>query len=157
MRGQSRARTTARRALWFSVLLVLLAGIFGMHGLSSHAGGVASEGHPSPSHESVAAQSVVAPPAGVRGVASRGGHDLAHTAVTMRAVLVEGLPGRDMGMSATCVAVLALALTVLLRVLGDAPALPLYRRLSALTRALIPPPGRDPDPPSLIVLSIRRC
>lgn len=75
----------------------------------------------------------------------------------MRAVLVEGLPGRDMGMSATCVAVLALALTVLLRVLGDAPALPLYRRLSALTRALMPPPGRDPDPPSLIVLSILRC
>ena len=47
-----RSGTTARRALWFGGLLVLLAGIVGMHGLNSHAGGMDPAAHAVVLHDS---------------------------------------------------------------------------------------------------------
>ena len=156
MSETDRPVATARRALWFSGMIILLAGIFGMHGLSSHAGGMSAELRTPPPQETASAGMSAAAPLGVHEVARAEVRDVTDTAAAVRAVLAEGLPGADMGVTAMCVAVLAVALTVLLRVLGDGPGPLLHWRASAPTRARVRR-GRDPDPPSLIVLSIQRC
>jgi hypothetical protein len=148
-----RSGTTARRALWFGGLLVLLAGIVGMHGLNTHAGGM-----------DPAAHAIVLQHAGAAAVASSGHevmaaavHEVAGPAVTSAvSAVAAGESGMDAGMAGMCMAVLALALTLVLRMLGTAPALPLYRLVGAPVRGLAPY-ARDPDPPSLIHLSIQRC
>ena len=148
-----RSGTTARRALWFGGLLVLLAGIVGMHGLNTHAGGMDPAAHAIVLHDASAAA-----------VASSGHeamaaavNEMSGPAVTLAASAVAAAEsGMDAGMAGMCMAVLALALTVLLRMLGTAPALPLYRLAGAPVRRLAPH-ARDPDPPSLIHLSIQRC
>ena len=147
-----RSGTRARRALWFGGLLVLLAGIVGMHGLNSHAGGMDPAAHSIVLHDSSAAT-----------VASSGHdvaaavHEVVGPAVTLASSAVAaGEFGMDAGMAGMCMAVLALALTLLLVRLGTAPAIPLYRLAGAPVRGLAPH-ARDPDPPSLIHLSIQRC
>ena len=151
MTGQGWGTTTARRALWSAGLLILLAGIFGMHGLGSHAGGLGAEMHPM-------TRGVVGPGADATmpDVLIAGVRDVAHSTTGVSAALLQDLPVGDMGATAMCMAVLALALTLLLRSLGDVPARRRYGRTSTWAQAPISP-GRDPDPPSLIVLSIQRC
>ena len=141
-------------------VLVLLAGIVGMHGLSTHTGGMAPDAHAVALHEPAAAPMSAAPlPAAPEVmVMVTAVHVVAGAVAAMGPVVVDGVPGGHLGMDMTamCMAVLAIALTVLRRMLGGAPSLPLYRRAVALGRAP-GPHGRDPDPPSLTVLSIRRC
>lgn len=154
MTGQSWGTTTERRALRFTGLLILLAGIFGMHGLSSHAGGMGPELHQMSS--AAVASAAVAPTPGVQDVVSAGARDVADSTLAVSAALVQVPPVGDMGSTAMCMAVLALALTMLLRFLGDVFALRPYRWATRLTQVPMSP-GRDPDPPPLIVLSIQRC
>ena len=152
---QDRSGTTARRALWFGGLLILLAGIVGMHGLESHSGGMVSGVHAFTLQEPAAVE-LAAPPMSVHEVMATVVHDVAGAATAVGASVVEGVPGGHMDMTATCMAVLALALMMLLRMLGGAPLLPFFGRVGA--PAWAPGPhGRDPDPPSLNVLSIQRC
>ncbi|EAQ5978267.1 hypothetical protein XE97_23945 [Salmonella enterica subsp. enterica serovar Senftenberg] len=150
-----RSGTTARRALWFGGLLILLAGIVGMHGLDSHSGGMTSDVHAIALQEPAVAE-LSAAPMSVHKVIPTVVHDMTGTVTAIGASVVDGVPGGHMDMTAMCMAVLAMALMVLLRVLGSAPLLPVYGRVDVPARA----PrrhGRDPDPPSLTNLSIRRC
>jgi hypothetical protein len=146
-----RSGTAAHRALWFVGLLVLLAGIVAMHGLNSHGGGMDPSAHAVATHAPAPA-----PVAGEHHLMAAAAHEVAAPLAAIRAVVSAGASGIDSGMAEMCMAVLALALTVLLRMLGTAPALALYRLVSAPVRAP-GPHGRDPDPPSLVGLSIRRC
>lgn len=69
---------------------------------------------------------------------------------------VTGSGHGDMAMVAMCLAILAAAMLVLLRLLDRARVAPLVWSLPRRTRAILPR-GRDPDSPCLIKLSIRRC
>ena len=156
-----RSGSTARRALWFSGLLILLAGIVGMHGLNSHAGRMAPDLHAIVLHDPGAAQVpqspvLHGPVSVVHDLVATAVHEVAGPVAAMGAVVAEGGSGLGTGMAGMCMAVLGLALAVLLRMLGNRPALPLHRLVGAPVRAP-GPHGRDPDPPSLIDLSIRRC
>ena len=154
MTEQSWGTTTVRRALWSTGLLILLAGLFGMHGLGSHAGGMGPELHPMSS--AAVASAAVAPTPGAQDVVGAGARDVADSTLAVSAALVQVPLVGDMASTAMCMAVLAVGLTLLLRSLGDVPALRRYRWATTLARVLMSP-GRDPDPPSLIVLSIQRC
>ena len=154
MTGQSWGTTTERRALRFAGLLILLTGIFGMHGLSSHAGGMGAELHPMSS--AAPASAAVAPSPGAQDVVGAEARDVADSSMAVSSALVQVPLVGDMGSTAMCMAVLVVALTMLLRLLGDVPAPRHYRWATRLTRIPMSP-GRDPDPPSLIVLSIQRC
>ena len=151
-----RSGTTARRALWFGGLLILLAGIVGMHGLSAHSGGMAPDVHAVAVHESAGASMSAAPVSTLYLAMTTAVDDLAGSALATGGAVVQGVHAGGMGLMATCVAVLALSLTALVRRLGSARGLALHRLASA------PPPalglqGRAPDPPSLTALSTRRC
>lgn len=61
-----------------------------------------------------------------------------------------------MAMGAWCLAILGAALLALLRRLQRARIAPMVWALPRPTRTIVPR-GRDPDPPSLIKLSIQRC
>lgn len=127
-----------------------------MHGLNSHTGGMAPDVHAIALHEPAAAPESATRLSAADEVMATAVHDVAGAVATMGAAVVDGVPGGDMDMTAMCMAVLAMAVTLLLRMLGAAPTLPLYRLVGPLARAR-GPHGRDPDPPSLTVLSIRRC
>jgi hypothetical protein len=141
----------ARPALRLAGLLVVLAGLFGMHGLDSH--GAAGT-------EAVAHAGMTEP--AVAGLAA--GHHPAPMVMTVRdgaAAVVSAAaathhPAMEMAMAGACLAVLAVALIALLRFLRTNRVRPvlwvLPRRARAPGHA-----GRDPDPPSLIDLSIQRC
>lgn len=154
MSTRERSRTTAHRALWFAGLLILLAGIIGMHGLNSHAGGMAADAHAVALHDPTAPGSGTPP--SLHHEMAAVVQDLTGPALTVADSVVAGATGMGAGMTGMCMAVLALALAMLLRFLGAAPAVPPYRLAGAPARAPRPH-GRDPDPPSLSTLSIRRC
>ena len=152
----TRSGSTAPHALWLGGLLVVLAGLFGMHGLDSHgAAGADTIAHAvmiGPGADPVASgQDHMASgrAAAVHGAGSSG--------VTMAAGEVATSHGAmGSGMAGTCMAVLVVALIALLRMLLYARGRPLYRPLGRSARA----PSyhaRDPDPPSPISLSIQRC
>ena len=61
-----------------------------------------------------------------------------------------------MAMGAMCLAILGAALLALLRLFRRAREAPVVWSLPRRMRAIVPR-GRDPDPPSLIRLSIQRC
>ena len=126
-----------------------------MHGLNSHTGDMAPDSHVV-FHEPVTAPTIAAPLSGVHEVMGTAVHDVAVATATGADEMVDGVSSGHMGMTAMCMAVMAMALMVLLRMLGGSPTLPLYRRVGAPARAP-GPHGRDPDPPSLTALSIRRC
>jgi len=142
----NRTRLLARRerpALWAAALFVVLAGLFGMHGLGDH-------GMPGMAHISVTG--TTAHP-DMTGHADRSG--VAVPVPEAPAALDRaGLDGHA-GMAGMCLALLAggwLALLLLrsraVRVLAVTP----HRALVARR-----PRTRDPDPPSLTSLSILRC
>ncbi len=138
-----------RRAVWLGALGIVLAGLFGMHGLDNH-------GMPGMS----ATHTMMAGPQ----ESVSGGHEamssraapVAGSSTTAGTVTSSGHPAIDIGMEITCMAILALALLALLRRLRGRIS---RRVLWMLTRPVRVPAflGRDPDPPSLIALSIQRC
>ena len=151
---------SARTALRLAGLLVVLAGLFGMHGLANH--GVAGmENMPHAVIASVS-QSTAATGSSVISAHADGAVALvlgqsdgvvAAAAAMVSPVMPEGM---DMSMMGMCMAVLVMglgALLVLGRVRRPAPAWTLSRAGGATASPL----GRDPDPPSLTVLSIQRC
>lgn len=143
----SRPETTARHALWLGGLLVVLAGLLGMHGLDSHGAAGMDTAH------AVVTRSATDAIAGHHSMAAVHKVGSAVAAVTV----ATGQTATDGDMEAgCCLAVIAVALIALLRLLRNARGRPLYRLVARSARA----PGyhaRDPDPPSLISLSIQRC
>jgi len=162
-------RTAALGGLWAVAMFVVLAGLFGMHGLASHGtgdmaamAGVTSgaEVHPGTARAPVpgAASLGVAhtPPARsattpVRSGATRDGRafeDVAHFATS------DG--GSSSGMVEMCLAFLAAGLIALLALLARQHTRGLTVRVDRL-RLNLGGLGRDRDPPSLTQLSILRC
>ena len=165
----SRPRTPARPGLGVGSLFLVLAGLFGMHGLASH--GPCDM----PAMVGTAAAEMALPHAGhgsMPGVPSSGVSPGMKTAMSAtsaaRGVLggvvpgtaADGGHGHGHGMVGLCVAVLAASLIVLLALLaarhgrgytvhGDRRGV----RLRGLGLGL----GRDRDQPSLTGLSILRC
>lgn len=68
-----------------------------------------------------------------------------------------GPGGMGMGMTAMCLAILAAGLIALVRSLLGGRVRSVLWMLTRQTRAVQQHLGRDPDPPSLIALSIQRC
>lgn len=149
MRSRVRPGTTARGALWFVGMVLLLAGIVAMHGLNSHAGGM------NPADHAIGMQgaSTHAPAPGQVDLATSAAA-LVEPLTTVAAVVDES--GQQSDLAGMCMAVLALAFTVLLRMLGRRCPLSVWEPASFLLR-MPASQGRDPDPPSLIHLSIQRC
>ena len=164
----SRPRIPTRRGLLIGSLFLVLAGLFGMHGLASHdpCGMPAMPGELNKetalpgavdgsmlgaisAHEAhgttKATPATASPAAGML-------EDVAHVALATGGSHGHG---QGHGMAGLCLAVLAGALLVLAHRIRR-PALrltvPVSRR-SVNLRGL----GRDPDPPSLAWLAIRRC
>ena len=142
---------------WGAAVLLVLGGLLGMHGLASHC---TSNPAPvphlvsvTPQHstaadpimDSSAAHSADASLTGVVSLSLNGTYNIApnHT-------------GGTHGIGALCAAVLGAGLLVRIR------RYEARRRARALSMDRLAPPlgpvrSRDPDPPSLIWLSIRRC
>jgi hypothetical protein len=162
------APTSAHRALRLVGLVVVLAGLFVMHGLSGQSSGLgsgANGGHgaagismhtapPSLMAASSMSMDVFERAAVPMGVAS----DVGLRAGTRAEDLLEsaGSEHAGMAMGAMCLAILGAALLALLRLLRRARVAPAVWTLPRPARAIVPR-GRDPDPPSLINLSIQRC
>lgn len=140
----------------FAGLLFVLAGLFGMHGLASHGAAAAetsSEAAMTGTHMSLAASDVA---------------ELADQAAALVGRVVDrsqgpgeiasGSPhtGMDMTRAMMCVAILTVGLIALLRLLLGARVGPFLQLLPRQALAFMRP-GRDPDPPWLIALSIQRC
>lgn len=143
-----------RHGLWLGGLLVVLAGLFGMHGLASHgAAGMDAMAHAAMIDSPVAATAPSA--AALQSVAD---HAVAmHTQAGSPVMSMSESTGRDaidLGMAAMCVAVLGGALIALVSLRARS------RVRTVRARPPCPPwflVDRDPDPPSLIALSIQRC
>jgi hypothetical protein len=171
-----RSATAAHPALRLAGLLVVLAGLFGMHGLSGQSsalsGGLAA-GHgaagmsmqtttPTASLAVVAASSVSMDVADLAVIPPRIVSD-AGLLVGRRALdqlesdhgFGQGDSG-GMAMGAMCLAILAAALLAMMLLLHRARVAPVLWSLPRRASAIVPR-GRDPDPPSLIRLSIQRC
>jgi len=150
MRFWMRPRSTVRYALWISGLLVLLGGLFGMHGLDNHGGA----GMDTVDHATMAGP--------LSHTAAAGHEAITGSVVAKAATVTPAVPGasRDAGMgmgaAGMCVAVLVVALIALLLRAHGGRSRPLLWMVSRPVRAL-GGRGRDPDPPSLIRLSIQRC
>ena len=149
--GQSTSR--ARRALRLAALVLLLAGLFGMHGLGSH--GPSSLG--SGDHEQLPAVDSDSPMPAVthaRDAAVQTGETPSLRPILGTALSPQQPFGPGMGVAGMCLAILLLSLMTLVGLHRHLPSV-----LARAGRPLPPPPalGRDPDPPSLIRLSIQRC
>ncbi|WP_146207223.1 DUF6153 family protein [Nocardioides silvaticus] len=148
-------------ALRLAGLLVVLAGLFGMHGLSGQTGGhdaagmsmqTASPALMPASSMGMDASDLAAIPTGIVS-------DAGLTAGNQAEDLLEVATGSGhggMAVGAMCLAILGAALLALLRLLQRIRVAPVVWSLPRRTRAIVPR-GRDPDPPSLIKLSIQRC
>lgn len=141
--------------LWGAAAFVVLAGIFGMHGVTGHSWDGSARGN------MTMAAAVAATHSGAPAVAQIEVRPPADRVTPILSVPSEpgngpgGVPGMRM-ISMLCLAVLT----------GSALALVLaavHPRTAAMARATRPTPqvklarGRDPDPPSLTALSLRRC
>lgn len=148
-----------RHALWLGGLLVVLGGLFGMHGLDTHGGAGmdsvepramtvpadgAAWGHEAMSASAYEVATVV---------------DVAKVAVVGAMTDASGLPGMDMSATGMCMAVLFLSLLLLILRFYASRGRPLLWLVARPVRSVRPHlvRGRDPDPPSLFRLSIQRC
>lgn len=131
--------------LRLGALILVLAGLFGMHGLDGH-NAVAMGSAPEAAMAKMPVNSTVGEPA-ISG----------QSHAQVKAVGASDAGGMGMGMAAMCVAILAGALIALVRLLLGGRVRPLLWMLARQARAVLEHPGRDPDPPSLIALSIQRC
>jgi len=148
-------------ALRLTGLLVVLAGLFGMHGLSGQTGGHGAEGMSmqTASPGLMPASSTGMDASDLAVIATGIVSDAGLTAGNQAEDLLEVVTGSGHGgiaMGVMCLAILGAALLALLRVLRRVRLAPMVWSLPRRTRAIIPR-GRDPDPPSLIELSIQRC
>ena len=172
--------TSARQALRLAALIVVLAGVFGMHGLSGQASALGSgQGSGgSGGHGAAGMSMATVPPAlmaastapsmsmdssGLAAIPTGTVSDLGLFASNVAEDLREGATGSGhgtdsggMAMGAMCLAILGAALLTLLRLLRQARGAPEVWSLPRPARAIVPR-GRDPDPPCLITLSIQRC
>lgn len=117
----------ARRRWSLAAPLLVLAGLFGMHGLADHSTG----------------------------------HTAAHQAMVTEMHHVASSPSSDVltqapGMTELCVAVLLGGLLLLL-LLGRGDRRTPWALPRAVTVAAPAPRGRDPDPPTPVLLSVHRC
>lgn len=162
--------TSAQHVLRLAGMIVVLAGLFGMHGLSGQSSGL-SGGHGA---AGMTTQTTASPALMAASAMSMDASDLAAipTGIVSDAVLLAGNQAEDlleaatgsghgtdsggMAMGAMCVAILGASLLALLRLLQRARVAPVVWTLPRPARAIVPR-GRDPDPPSLIKLSIQRC
>jgi hypothetical protein len=135
-------------------LLAVLVGIFGMHGLANH-GVSGMEAMPrtfiAPAYDTTGSAAAASSELGSVRVSADSAAD-GHAAVAGNT----DLGGMDMSMAGLCLAVLIIGLgAVSLWLRAHRPVRPawvLSRLIGTIERA-----GRDPDPPSLGHLSIRRC
>lgn len=134
--------------MWLGGLLLVLGGLFGMHGLADHGTDAGME-------------SAMRATVGVAGVTDAGSdaERVGLAAVPRAATAAVGATGgsaMDMGAMGMCVAVLGLGLIAWLLRSWGLRRRPLRWLGSRPARA---PGSRDrrPDPPSLIQLSIQRC
>ena len=156
MSHRTQPQQSVRHALWLGGLLVVLGGLMGMHGLDNHGG---------PGMDTVAHVGMAAPAQG-----AAFGHPamtgLAHDGAAAAAVATETVAGAvndaagtavmDMGATGMCMAVLVLSLIALILRLYATCVRPLWRLAACPMRSPLVR-GRDPDPPSLLRLSIQRC
>lgn len=143
-----------RPVLRLAGVLFVLAGLLGMHGLNSHGVAATETGAPA-----LMATMDVSPASGHADLGNRAGVPAGPVDRAQRpaeAASASPQPGMDMSMAMMCVAILTIALIALLRSLLGARLGPLVGLVHRQSVALVHP-GRDPDPPSLIALSIRRC
>jgi Family of unknown function (DUF6153) len=140
--GRSRF-ISMRPGLRLAALILVLAGLFGMHGLDGH--------------DAVALGSVSQAATDEMPMSPAAAHPVIGSRSQPQIEALSGAGGMDMGMAAMCVAILAGALIALLRLLLGARVRPLLWVLARQARAVLRHPGRDPDLPSLIALSIQRC
>ena len=162
--------TSAQHVLRLAGLIVVLAGLFGMHGLSGQSSGLSgglSGGHGA---AGMSMQTTASPALMAASAMSMDASDLAAipTGIVSDAGLLAGNQVEDllevatgsghggMAMGAMCLAILGAALLALLRLLQRARVAPVVWTLPRPARAIVPR-GRDPDPPSLMKLSIQRC
>ena len=170
----TRGSGTTARAQRLAGLLMVLTGLFAMHGLSTHG---TSTTHPA-AHGSPESSITASPtpfdahdasliPRVVAGHGSLTGHSMAEhlRQVTVSAVAAQVAvaaaapwPADDdaITMATLCLVVLALTTFALVMRLharrrGELVASPARDRVAPRPR------GRDPDPPSLLFLSIQRC
>lgn len=154
---------TARHGLWVASLFVVLGGLLGMHGLADHGTGDMSM-------TSAAASGAVAHPGDVPGVTPENAQlavnavDVLATKVTPRGVeqadqVAPSRAGTGHQMLGLCLAVLMAGPLTLLALLVHRPEHGFFVvGVGVDVRRLRSPAGaRDPDPPSLTKLSIRRC
>ena len=151
-----RPRSTVRYSLWLAGLLVILGGLFGMHGLDNHGGAgmdtVARAGMAVPAHG--AASGHPAMTGATREAAAVAA--IATQAVATAATDAAGHEGMDMDATGMCMAVLVLSLLALILRLYASRVRPLLWLDDRPERSPMAR-GRDPDPPSLLRLSIQRC
>lgn len=158
MAPRTQPRSPVHHALWLGGLLVVLGGLFGMHGLAQHGGD-----HGGAVTQSVTHAASIVPAHGAEHEALTGtAHETAPVAVVATAAVADsvtdaaGHSSISVGATAICMAVLVLSLLLLILRLyaSRVPAL-----LWLMARAVRSPMvrGRDPDPPSLFRLSIQRC
>jgi hypothetical protein len=146
----------ARPGLRLAGLILVLAGLFGMHGLGGHdaaaMGSVPQAGMAEiPMSAAAAAAGLTAAPSHQIEQVGTQGHPDTHV------VGASGPGGMGMGMTAMCVAILAAGLIALVRFLLGGRLRSVLWMLARHTRAVLQHLGRAPDPPSLIALSIQRC
>ena len=157
---RTQPRSPVRHALWLIGLLVVLGGLFGMHGLDSHGGDHGGAVMDSVTH---AAMTVPAQGAVVGHDAMTGAAHAATSAAVVSTPAVVGAmtdstghTGVDMGAAGICMAVLVLSLLLLILRLYASRVPPLLWLVARSVRSPLVR-GRDPGPPSLFGLSIQRC
>lgn len=133
---------TARRALWVGGLLIVLGGLFGMHGLNTH--GV--DALDAAAHSEMIAE--VAVPA-MHPVDA----DIAAAVVTVSAIPF----GSDMHGGDMCLAILVGSLLALLLLRYRRSGFREVRFMGASPKQEPTCRARAPDPPCLIALSVQRC
>ena len=134
-------------------MLVVLGGIFGMHGLDNHGGaGVEPVAH---ADTDAPGQGAGAGHAAMTATA-QAASAVATVAAASHLTDASGHTGMDASATGMCMAVLALSLLALVLRLYARRAPPLLWLVARPVRAPLFR-GRDPDPPSLFRLSIQRC
>lgn len=157
-RPGSGSRDGAAAGTSWLLLGLVLAGLFAMHGLGTHGT------HNSHGTDPLAGASMssAAPAGGSHVSHTRGhGHDMAAVgamgADALAAIVADAGGGRTGGLIlGLCFAVLAATLGLLLSLIARRGRMPLRLPVSAPV-GLRTPRGRDPDPPDLARLSVRRC
>lgn len=153
----------AHCALRFAGLVAVLVGLLGMHGLSGSGG----HGAAGMSMQSVQPALMASSPMSMElsglaiptEIVSEAGLSVRHQTEDLLESAAAYAHMSDTGgmvMGVMCLAILGAALLAVLQLLLRARVAAVVWSLPRSVRAIVPR-GRDPDPPSLIKLSIQRC